>query len=94
MTTLRGKSLKAIARDIAEGYIIVNPIFLKPLDEESIKGLYAQLKKVQMEVRSEKFPFNDVAAIRMRNMRLQRLHASTMIIRNFVKNRRMRGVIL
>jgi hypothetical protein len=93
MTTLRGKSLNAISRDIAEGYIIVNPLFLKPLDEESIKGLYEQLKKVQLEIRGEKFPFNDVPAIRMRNMRLQRLHSSIMIIRNFVKERRIRSVL-
>jgi hypothetical protein len=90
MISLRGKSVNAVARDIAEGYVIVNPIFLKPLDVESIKGLYEQLMKVQMEIRGEKFPFKDVNAIRSRNMRLQRLHTSIMIIKNFVKERRIR----
>jgi hypothetical protein len=93
MTSLRGKSLSAVARDIAEGYIIVNPLFLKPLDVESLKGLFEQLMKVQSEVRADKFPFNDVQAIRRRNMRLQRLHSSLMIIRNFVKERKIRGFI-
>jgi len=88
--SLRGKSLVAVSRDIAEGYVIVNPLFLKPLDEEALKGLYDQITKVQGEIRGEKFPFNDVAAIRRRNMRLQRLHSSIMIIRNFVRERRMK----
>lgn len=90
MISLRGKSLVAVSRDIAEGYVIVNPLFLKPLDEEALKGLYDQITKVQGEIRGEKFPFNDVAAIRRRNMRLQRLHSSIMIIRNFVRERRMK----
>lgn len=89
MISLRGKSLTAVAKDIAEGYVIVNPLFLKPLDAEALKALYGQIMKVQAEIRGEKFPFNDVAAIRSRNMRLQRLHATLMVIRNFVKERRM-----
>ncbi len=90
MSSIRGKSLTAVARDIAEGYVVVNPLFLKPLDLESIKGIYEQLQKVQVEIRSEKFPFNDVPAIRMRNMRLQRLHTAVAIIKNFAKERRIR----
>jgi hypothetical protein len=92
VTTLRGKSLSAIAKDIAEGFIIVNPLFLKPLDVESLKGLYEQIMKVQMEIRAEKFPFNDVHAIRRRNMRLQRLHTSLIILKNFSRERRIRGL--
>ncbi len=90
MISLRGKSLTAVAKDIAEGYMIVNPIFLKPLDAETLKSLYGQIMKVQAEIRGEKFPFNDVAAIRSRNMRLQRLHTTLMVIKNFVKERRMK----
>ncbi len=90
MISLRGKSLTAIAKDIAEGYVIVNPLFLKPLDAETLKALYGQIIKVQAEIRGEKFPFNDIAAIRSRNMRLQRLHTTLMVIRNFVKERRMK----
>ncbi len=90
MISLRGKSLTAIAKDIAEGYVIVNPLFLKPLDADTLKTLYGQIMKVQAEIRGEKFPFNDIAGIRSRNMRLQRLHTTLMVIRNFVKERRMK----
>ncbi|MBI4697996.1 MAG: hypothetical protein HY758_03560 [Nitrospirae bacterium] len=87
MISLRGKSLTAISKDIADGYVVVNPLFLKPLDEEALKGLYQQIMKVHSAVRGEKFPFGDVNAIRQRNMKLQRLHTSLMIIRTFAKDR-------
>lgn len=90
MISLRGKSLTAIAKDIAEGYVIVNPLFLKPLDAESLKSLYSQITKVQSGIRGEKFPFNDIDNIRRRNMRLQRLHSALMVIRNFVKEKRIK----
>jgi len=91
ITTLRGKSLAAVTRDIADGYITVNPLFLKPLDRESIEQLYNQIMKQQMTIRSEKFPHHDVEAIRYRNMRLQRLHNALIVIKNFAKARGMRN---
>jgi hypothetical protein len=90
MTVIRGKSLIAVCRDIADGYVVVNPLFLKPLDNETIEGLYHQIMKIQVEVRGEKFPHGDISGIRTRNVRLQRLHTSLMIIRNYAKGRGMR----
>lgn len=89
MTTIRGKSLKAIAYDIAEGYVVVNPLFLKPLDAESLKGLYHELLKAQIEIRGQKFPQGDIQAIRWRNTRLQRMNSAVMIIKNFARERRI-----
>jgi len=87
--TIRGKSLKAITYDIAEGYVVVNPIFLKPLDDDSLKGLYHELMKTQTEIRGDKFPHGDTQAIRWRNTRLQRLYSASMIIKNFARERRI-----
>jgi hypothetical protein len=89
MPTIRGKSLKAIAFDIAEGYITVNPIFLKSLDDESLKGLYNEIMRGQSEIRAEKFPHNDTQSIRWRNLRLQRLHQALIIIKNFARERKI-----
>jgi len=86
---IRGKSLKAIATDISEGYTTVNPLFLKPFDPESLKKLYQEVMKTQAEIRGEKFPYNDVQAIRWRNMKLQRLHTAAMIIKNFAREKRI-----
>ena len=89
MPTIRGKSLKAITFDIAEGYVVVNPLFLKPLDNESLKGLYHEILKTQTLIRGEKFPHSDAKAIRWRNTRLTRLHSAMMIIKNFARERRI-----
>lgn len=87
---IKGKSPKAMAFDIAEGYVSVNPLFLKPLDEEMLRALYQQLVKTQTEIRAEKFPVADAMGIRMRNMRLQRLYQAAMVMRNFARERRIR----
>jgi hypothetical protein len=89
MPTIRGKSLKAVAYDISEGYIVVNPIFLKSLNDESLTGIFQEIMRVQAEIRAEKFPHSDTQLIRRRNMRLQRLHQSLIVIKNFARERRL-----
>jgi len=88
MPNIRGKSLKALTVDIAEGYIAVNPIFLKSFGPEQLNEIYKELAKTQNDIRGERFPTNDLTAIRLRNLKLQRLHLASMIIRNFAKERR------
>lgn len=89
MANVRGKSCKALTIDVAEGYVAVNPLFLKPFDAEALKDFYRQIDKTQKELRAERFPSNDVQAIRMRNLKLQRLYAAQMVIRNFARERRI-----
>lgn len=86
---IKGKSLKSIARDVSEGHITVNPLFLKPFESENLKELHHEVVKTQAEIRGEKFPYNDIQAIRWRNMRLQRLHTAAMIIKNFARDKRI-----
>jgi hypothetical protein len=85
---LRGKNLEAVAKDIAEGYVFVNPVFLKKLDQETLKKLMAGVQKVMILVRNEKFPTGDPEAIKRRNMRLSRLNNAGTIIKYFAKEKR------
>lgn len=87
--SLKGKSIVAIVKDIAEGFFSINPIILKGFDEEGLRELYYNIIKIQSEIRGEKFPTNDAEAIRRRNMRLQRLHNSMFILKNFARERRI-----
>ena len=89
MPNVKGKSLKALTQDVAEGYTAVNPIFLKLFEPEQLKEIYREIAKTQNDIRGERFPTNDLAAIRSRNIKLQRLHSASMIIRNFAKERRI-----
>jgi hypothetical protein len=89
MATIRGKSLRATAFDIAEGYVVVNPIFLKSIENESLKGLYQEIARAQIEIRGQKFPHGDTQAIRFRNTRLQRLNSALMILKNFAREKKI-----
>jgi hypothetical protein len=89
LPNIRGKSSKALSRDISDGYVTVNPLFLKSFDSETLKELYHEVMKTQGEIRGEKFPYGNVDEIRWRNLRLQRLHTAAMVIKTFARDRRI-----
>ena len=68
MPNVRGKSLKALTLDVADGYITVNPIFLKLFEPEQLKEIIREIANAQNDIRGEKFPTNDLFAIRTRNL--------------------------
>jgi hypothetical protein len=82
------RSLKAIAADVAEGFVTVNPLYLKRFTESMCKALYEAIEQKQNAIRAEPFPTHDVLQIRKRNVRLQRLHSARMVIRNFAREKR------
>jgi hypothetical protein len=86
---IQGKSHTAIAKDIAEGYNSLNPIVLKKFDPEAFKNLHQVLKKLQKEIRGEKFPLHDIEGIRKRNMKLQRLHQAIMVLEYSAREKRI-----
>lgn len=83
----RGKSITAVARDVAEGFFTINPLALKKVDAEGVKALHGQLRKVQTEVRGGRMPVNDPSGLRVRNSRLQRLHSALNILEHIAKER-------
>jgi hypothetical protein len=85
----KGKSMKVAAVDVAEGYISVNPLFLKKFDMEMIKDFYDHLNKMLIVTRNQKIDFTDFIALRTRNMKLQRLHNALIVIRNIARQKRI-----
>ncbi len=85
----RGKSMKAVATDVAEGYVSVNPLFLKKFDKDMIKELYEHLNKWLTGLRTEKIDLADQAAVRTRNMKLQRIHNAMIIVRNTAREKKI-----
>lgn len=86
---IQGKSVMAVAKDIAEGFMVLNPLVLKRFEKEMYKALHQQLRKLQTEVRSESFPTHDTLGIRKRNTRLQRLHSALTILEHAAKEKRI-----
>ena len=85
----RGKSLKVVATDVAEGYISVNPLFLKKFDKDMVKALHEHINKAMVAVRNEKVVFNDIIAVRDRNLKLQRLHNALIVLKNTAREKRI-----
>jgi hypothetical protein len=85
----RGKSMRVVAVDVAEGFVSVNPLFLKKFDKDMIKELYDHLNKALTGTRNDKIDLTNQAALRMRNMKLQRLHNAMIIIRNIAREKRI-----
>lgn len=86
---IRGKSAAAVAKDIAEGYFFVNPLVLKKFDSDTLRDLHFQIRKIQVEIRGEKFPQHDTLKIRQRNMRLQRIHNALIVLQHTAKERKI-----
>ncbi|TAK09076.1 MAG: hypothetical protein EPO39_03155 [Candidatus Manganitrophaceae bacterium] len=86
---IQGKSVGTVAKDIADGFMVLNPMVLKRFENETYKTLHQQLRKVQREVRSESFPTHDTLGIRKRNTRLQRLHTALMVLEHAAKEKRI-----
>ena len=86
---IQGKSLTAIAKDIVEGYNSLNPTMFKKFDQETFKNLHQALKKLQKEIRGEKFPTHDIEGIRKRNTKLQRLHQGLMVLEYAAKEKKI-----
>lgn len=85
----KGKSMKAVATDVAEGYVSVNPLFLKKFDKDMIKDLYDNLNRALTGTRNEKIDLANQTALRNRNMKLQRLHNAMIILRNTAREKRI-----
>ena len=88
-SVFRGKSMRVVAVDVAEGYVSVNPLFLKKFDKDMIKELYDHLNKALTATRNEKIDLANQTSVRMRNMRLQRLHNAMIIMRNTAREKRI-----
>ncbi len=88
MAFIRGNPL-ALAKDIADGYITVNPLLFKKFQDSDYKELYQNLIKVQKMVRSELPSSQDHKAIRQRNLRLQRLNNSLVVLKYHCRKKRI-----
>ena len=87
--SIRGKSAAAVAKDIADGFFFINPLVLKKFDQETFKSLHFQMKKIQVDIRGEKFPLHDTLGIRQRNLRLQRIHSALIVLEHSARERKV-----
>lgn len=68
---------------------MVNPLYLKPFDESSLKTLHDTFDRFLVEIKKQPFPYNKPEAIRERNMRLQRVFTAMSIIKNYARDKKL-----
>ena len=68
-----GGSAYAMARDVAEGMILVNTNMFRKFTPAELKQLTFELDKVQKEARAEQPPQDDTQAIQKRGRKLSRI---------------------
>ncbi|TAL11282.1 MAG: hypothetical protein EPO02_05065 [Nitrospirae bacterium] len=81
----RGRSLAVMAKDIMEGYVMLNPLVLKKFDAATFKELHMHLRKMQTVIRSAGVDLTDQEATRNRNQKLQRMHQAMAVLENQAK---------
>ena len=81
--------MKAVANDVGEGYMSINPLVLKKFDKDMVKELYEHLNKAMNAARNIAAPLTDIIAMRNKNMKLQRLHNAIIILRNTAREKRI-----
>ena len=83
-----GKNYEFVAREIADGYVFVNQLYLKKFTQDVLKKLLVAVNKTINNIRNEKYAAGDFVAIKSRNIRLTRLNNAAMVIKYFAKDRR------
>lgn len=82
-------SPKKFAQDIAAGFTMLSPPMLRSYTPADLKTILFNLGQVARELRQEQIPLEDVMALKMRNMKLSRLHQAETVIRAYGKKHRL-----
>lgn len=78
-----GGSAYAMARDVAEGYLLVTERNFKTMSRSDLDQLVFEIDRHLRELRGEQPPLDDIAALQQRQRRMQRLNTALMIVRSY-----------
>jgi hypothetical protein len=77
-----GGSAYAMAKDVGDGFILLNATLLKRLKGEELKALRFEIDRLLTSVRGEQHSLDDVAAMQQRNRKISRLNSAVALINN------------
>lgn len=87
-----GGSAFAMAKDIAEGFLLVTERTYQRFEPAQLEQLAFELERAQRDIRSALSATDDVAAIQQRNRKLQRLTQAISMLRGVQVRTRSRLV--
>jgi len=90
MASFPGGSAWAMAKDIAEGYLLINERTYRRFDAGQLEKLGFELERALREQRGEVVDVEDVQAVQQKNRKLSRLTGAITMLRSH-QQRRFRG---
>jgi hypothetical protein len=72
-----------MARDIAEGYVMITERSFKTLTRGDLDQLGFELERHLRELRGDQAPLEDIQAIQARNRKIQRVNTAMMVLRSY-----------
>jgi hypothetical protein len=72
-----------MARDIAEGYVMITERSFKTLTRVDLDQLGFELERHLRELRGDQAPLEDIQAIQGRNRKIQRVNTAMMVLRSY-----------
>jgi len=78
-----GGSAYAMARDVAEGYLLVTERIFKTMSRSDLDQVVFELDRYLRELRGEQPSSDDTQALQQRQRRMQRLNSALMIVRSY-----------
>lgn len=86
--TIEG-SPKVLAKDIAEGFGCFTASSLRRYTPQDLRIIKEHIRIIQREIRAERIDSADTAAMKKRNMKLQRLSQAVTIINAYCQKNRI-----
>ena len=72
-----------MAKDIAEGYVMITERSFKSLTRSDLDQLTFELERHLRDLRSDQAPLDDIPAIQLRNRKIQRVNTAMMVLRSY-----------
>ncbi len=87
-----GGSAFAMAKDIAEGYVLVTERTYQRFEPAQLDQLAFEMERAQRDIRSDPSPLDDMPTIQQRNRKLLRLTGAISMLRSVQARSRSRQV--
>jgi hypothetical protein len=78
-----GGSAYAMARDVAEGYVLVTERVFKTMNRSDLDQFTFEVDRYLRELRGEQPPLDDIPALQQRQRRMQRLNSALTMVRSY-----------
>jgi len=75
-----------MARDVSEGYILLNANLLKRMSGEELRQLRFEVERLLTGIRGGQLSLEDTLAIQSKNRRISRLNSAVMMINNQIQS--------